>query len=168
MAPERGRFRSRFRSCRSANEGSPRAASRALASGVPGALMMPSSRLLAVCWSLLALAAASRAQPFNGRTAAEWVKDLAAAEADTRDYAIWALGAMGERAVRATRRALDDPRPHVRQAAAVALGRLGAVAAEARDRLVALCADPDAAVAKAAKVAALRVQVDAEQMPQLR
>lgn len=122
---------------------------------------------IAVCMVSVLLAVAAPAQSFNGRSAAEWVKDLALDDATKRDYAVWALVQMGDRAVRATARALDDERPAVRQHAAVALGRLGAVAAKAKDRLLALRADPVPAVAKAATVAAMRVQVDPAQVPQL-
>lgn len=112
-------------------------------------------------------AVAVPAQTFNGRTATQWVSDLAAGDDTKRDYAVWALVKMGDRAVRATMRALDDERPRVRLHAAVALGRLGAGAKAAAARLGALAHDDDPAVAHAAVVAHLRVQVDAGQMPRL-
>lgn len=119
--------------------------------------------------SVLAVVTATAlpAQSFNGRTATEWVRDLAADDDTTRDYAVWALVTMGDRAVRATLRALDDERPAVRQHAAIALGRLGGRAAAAAQRLGALAQDGDPAVAHAAAVALLRVQVDASQLPRL-
>lgn len=121
----------------------------------------------ACCVLSFLLASPVAAQAFNGRTATEWVKDLAAADPTTRDYAVWALVTMGDRAVRPALRALDDERPAVREHAAVALGRMGVAAGAAKERLLALRQDPVPAVAKAAAVAAMRVQVDAAQLPQL-
>ncbi len=115
----------------------------------------------------LLFVAGATAQTFNGRTASEWVKDLGAEDQTTRDYAVWALTTMQDRAVRASLRALDDERPVVRQHAALVLGRLGATAAEARERLQAKEHDPDAQVRKAATVAAVRVQVAAAEIPRL-
>ncbi len=129
---------------------------------------MPSAlAVVRVLACAIAFLLAAPAQSFNGRSAAEWVQDLAAEDVATRDYAVWALVTMGGRAVRATQRALADERPVVREHAAKTLGRLGPEAAAAKDRLVALQQDPVPAVAKAATVAALRVQVDAAQVPQL-
>ncbi|MBI5851057.1 MAG: HEAT repeat domain-containing protein [Planctomycetes bacterium] len=128
---------------------------------------MPTRSLALAAAAFALLAAPSPAQTFNGRTASEWVADLAAEDDTTRDYAVWALGQMGERAVRATIRALDDERPRVRRAAAQALARLGALAGEAKDALLARREDADAAVAHAARVALLHVQVDAAQVPAL-
>lgn len=121
----------------------------------------------ACCVLSFLLASPLVAQAFNGRTATEWVKDLAAADPTTRDYAVWALVTMGDRAVRPALRALDDERPAVREHAAVALGRLGATASAGAGRLLELQQDAVPAVAKAAAVAAMRVQVDAARMPQL-
>jgi HEAT repeat protein len=117
--------------------------------------------------ALFLIAATASAQSFNGRSAAEWVGDLAAADAATRDVAVASLVIMGERAVRPALRALDDERPAMRRYAALALGRIGAVAAPAKDKLLVLQQDIVPEVAHAAKVAALRVQVDASALPQV-
>ncbi len=119
------------------------------------------------CLLLLTCAPSLPAQTFNGRTAAEWVKDLGAEDAAARDMAVRAIESMQDRAVRATLRALDDERPVVRQHAALALGRLGATAAMAKDKLIALQQDGVPEVAQAAIVAVMRVQVDAAQLPAL-
>lgn len=111
---------------------------------------------------LLAATVALPAQTFNGRSASEWVKDLGAEDVAVRDVAVRAIESMGERAMRATMTALDDERPVVRQHAARALGQLGAVAASAKDKLIALRQDKEPDVAKAATVAAMRVQVAAD------
>jgi HEAT repeat protein len=107
------------------------------------------------------------AQSYNGKTASEWVGDLGSENDTTREDAISSLVAMEQRAVRPLLRALGDERAPVRGGAAMALGRLGAMAAEGREPLEKLRADADLGVAHAAKVAWIRVQVDAARVPPL-
>lgn len=109
--------------------------------------MTPTGAILGIIFFAGMLTASAGAQTFLDKPLADWLKELASADAKQRRSAAFAIGKMGDDAgpaVSKLMRALRDPDPGVSDAAAFALGEIGAPAREAVPLLTVLLNDRDA------------------------
>ena len=89
-------------------------------------------------------------------------KDLDSADTETARRAVQALGHLGKKAVKHVERAVEDPRPQVREAAAAALGRLNDQSSSAL--LAEVAREDESASVRASAVSALGRMYACEQV----